>query len=322
MPSSKRIHIAILDDYQGIALQMADWSVLKEKAEIAVFRDHVSDSKAVIERLKPFDVLCVMRERTPLPHSILEQLPNLKLIVSTGRRNSSIDLAAAKKRGIPVCSTGYSSHGAMEMTWALILSIVRNVPMEAASVRKGKWQTSVGGDLEGKTIGIVGLGNIGGAIAKIARAFGMHVIAWSQNLTSEAAEQYGAKFVSKGELFQKSDIVTIHLVLSPRTKGIISRSDLQLMKPAAYLINTARGPIVDERALIDALKNRTIAGAALDVYDVEPLPEEHPFRSLDNVLATPHIGFVTKDNYAKFYRDTVENIVAWLDGKPIRVMDA
>jgi phosphoglycerate dehydrogenase-like enzyme len=296
--------------------------VLKGKADITVFRDHLSDQAALVERLKSFDVVCVMRERTPFSRSILEQLPNLKLLASTGVRNASIDLEAAHERGITVCGTGYTSNGAIELTWALILAIVRNVPAEIASVRAGQWQISVGGDLKGKTIGVVGLGDIGAKIAGIALAFGMNVLAWSQNMTRETAEQHGARLVGKEELFRDADIVTVHLKLSRRTEGIIGAPELNLMRPTAYLVNTSRGPLVDENALINALKNRTIAGAALDVYDVEPLAESHPLRSLDNVLATPHIGFVTEDTYRIFYRDTVENVTAWLSGNPVRVAES
>jgi phosphoglycerate dehydrogenase-like enzyme len=313
------INVAVLDDYQGVALNMADWSALKDKAEITVFRDHLSDPGRVVERLRPFDVVCVMRERTPLPRLILEQLPNLKLICSTGSINASIDVAAAKEKGITVCGTRYTSHGAAEFTWALILAMVRNVAAESRSLRAGQWQTSIGGDLEGKTIGLMGLGRLGSAIAKVALAFGMKVIAWSQNLTREVAEDRGARLVSKEDVLREADILSIHLVLSRRTKGIVGAPEIALMKPTAYLVNTSRGPVVDEQALIDALRNRTIAGAALDVYDTEPLPELHPFRSLDNVLATPHVGYVTKRTYELFYRDTVENIAEWLIGKPVRV---
>ena len=313
------INVAVLDDYQGVALNMADWSALKNKAEITVFRDHLSDPGRVVERLRPFDVVCVMRERTPLPRLILEQLPNLKLICSTGSINASIDVAAAKEKGITVCGTRYTSHGAAEFTWALILAMVRNVAAESRSLRAGQWQTSIGGDLEGKTIGLMGLGRLGSATAKVALAFGMKVIAWSQNLTREVAEDRGARLVSKEDVLREADILSIHLVLSRRTKGIVGAPEIALMKPTAYLVNTSRGPLVDEQALIDALRNRTIAGAALDVYDTEPLPELHPFRSLDNVLATPHVGYVTKRTYELFYRDTVENIAEWLIGKPVRV---
>ena len=319
MRNDKLIKVAVLDDYQGVALQMADWGVLKGKAEVTVFRYHLSDPTAIVKRLNPFDVVCVMRERTPLPRAMIEQLVNLKLLASTGARNASIDLDAALERGITVCGTDYSSHGAIELTWALILAIVRNVPAEIASLRSGHWQMSVGGDLEGRTIGVVGLGSIGSKIAMIARAFGMNVLAWSQNLTRETAERHGARLAAKEDLFRAADIVTVHLVLSPRTKDIIGEPELKLMKHTAYLVNTSRGPLVDENALIHALRNRAIAGAALDVYDIEPLPDSHPFRSLDNVLATPHIGFVTEETYKTFYRDTVENINAWLSGNPIRV---
>ena len=322
MTRNRPVKVAVLDDYQGVALGMADWFMLEKTADITVFRDHLSDPTALVERLQPFDVVCVMRERTPLLRSILEQLPNLQLIASTAPRNASIDLAAAKELGITVCGTGYTPHAAAELTWALILAIIRNVPAESASLRNGQWQISVGTDLEGKTIGVLGLGRIGARIARVAGAFGMEVIAWSQNLTGERAQQHGARLVSKQELFREADILTVHLVLSARTRGIVGAPELQLMKPGAYLINTSRGPLVNESALIATLKNRRIAGAALDVYDSEPLPESHPFRSLDNVLATPHIGFVTQETYKTFYRETVENIAAWLSGTPVRVMSA
>jgi phosphoglycerate dehydrogenase-like enzyme len=319
MENTKLVQVAVLDDYQGVALHSADWSPLTEKAQVTVFRDHLANSAALVERLKPFDVLCVMRERTPLTREILEQLPELKLIASTGARNASIDLVAANERGITVCNTGYRANGAIEMTWALILALLRNIPAEFASVQAGQWQTSVGGDLDGKTIGLVGLGNIGGKIAKIAQAFGMKTIAWSQNLSLESADKHGATLVTKDELFRIADIVTVHLVLSPRTKGIVGAAELGLMKKTAYFINTSRGPLVDESALINALENRAIAGAALDVYEIEPLPASHPFRSLDRLLVTPHIGFVTEETYRIFYHDTVQNIVAWLSGTPVRV---
>jgi phosphoglycerate dehydrogenase-like enzyme len=314
--------IAILDDFQGVALAMADWSALDGRAEITVFRDHLAEPAAVVARLKPFDIVCVMRERTPLTRAILGELPNLKLICSTAPRNASIDLAAAKDFGITVCATGYTAHGAAEATWALILGLMRHIPTEANSVRGGGWQVAIGGDLERRTIGLVGLGKLGQRVCAVARAFGMNAIAWSQNLTAEQAEAAGARLVSKDELFAQADIVTIHLVLSGRSRGIVTGREIGLMKPTAYLINTSRGPLVDEKALVDALGNRRIAGAALDVFDTEPLPPDHPFRTLDNVLATPHIGFVTRETYAIFYRDTVENILAWMGGNPIRVTGA
>ena len=315
------VNIAILDDYQNVALKLADWSRLQDRSQVTVFNDHVSDPTALVERLKPFEVISVMRERTPLPRSVIEQLPNLKLIASNARRNASIDVAAAKEYGITVCGTGYSSTAAVELTWALIHALVRNLPGEYASVRSGGWQLSVGDDLHGKTLGTVGLGNIGSRVAKVAHAFGMSVIAWSQNLTREKAEEHGARLVAKEALFREADIVTVHLVLSKRTAGIIGAIELELMKPTAYLINTSRGPLITESALVAALKNHQIAAAALDVYDIEPLPLDHPFRSIENVITTPHIGYVTRGTYETFYGHTVENILAWLDGQPIRVME-
>jgi phosphoglycerate dehydrogenase-like enzyme len=315
------VNIAILDDYQNVALKSADWSPLQDRSRITVFNDHVSDPVALVERLRPFEVISIMRERTPLPRSIIEQLPNLKMIASNAPRNASIDLAAAKEYGITVCGTGYSSTATVELTWALIHALVRNLPVEHASVRSGGWQLSVGDDLHGQTLGIVGLGNIGSSVAKVAHAFGMNVIAWSQNLTPAKAEEHGACLVSKEALFREADIVTVHLVLSKRTVGIIGANELELMKPSAYLINTSRGPLINEDALVAALKNHTIAGAALDVYDIEPLPLDHPFRLIEKVITTPHIGYVTKGIYQNFYGHTVENILAWLDGHPIRVME-
>lgn len=308
------VKIAVLDDYQGVALRMADWSPLNGRAEITVFRDHLSDPDALVARLEPFDAVCVMRERTPLTRAIIERLPRLRLIASTGPRNASIDLDAASERGITVANTGYMSSGAIELTWALILSLVRHIPEEAASLRAGGWQVTVGDDLAGRTIGIIGLGRIGSVGARIAQAFGMNVIAWSSNLTAEKAAAAGARYVAKEELFRQADIVTVHLILSQRSRGIIGAAEFELMKPTAWFVNTSRGPLVDEAALIDVLTRKRIAGAALDVYDVEPLPPEHPFRTLPNVLATSHVGFVTRATYDVFYRDTVKNIVAWLDG--------
>ena len=306
------IRIAILDDYQNASLTMADWSPLAGRAAITVFNDHLSDSEAVVERLLPFDVVCVMRERTPLPRSIIERLPQLKLIASTGPRNASIDVAAATERGIVVAHTGYYARSTVELTWTLILASARHVAPENAALRGGGWQSTLGDTLHGKTLGVLGLGNIGSEVARIGLAFGMEVIAWSQNLTVDKAQTFGARLVSKEELFRSADILTIHLVLSKRTKGLVGVAELQAMKPSARLINTSRGPIVDERALIEVLRDRRIAGAALDVFDIEPLPPDHPFRSLDNVLATPHIGYVARELYRTFYGDTVKNIERWL----------
>ena len=306
------IRIAILDDYQNASLKMADWSPLTGRATITVFNDHLSDSEALVGRLLPFDVVCVMRERTPLPRSVIERLPQLKLIASTGRRNASIDVEAATERGIAVAHTGYDARSTIELTWALILASARQVAPENANLRAAGWQLTIGESLHGKTLGVLGLGNIGSEVARIGLAFGMEVIAWSQNLTADKAQTFGARLVSKEELFRSADIVTIHVVLSQRTKGLVGAAELQAMKPSARLINTSRGPIVDERALIEVLRDRRIAGAALDVFDIEPLPPDHPFRSLDNVLATPHIGYVARELYRTFYGDTVKNIERWL----------
>jgi len=305
--------VAILDDYQDVALRLADWSAVRRRAEITVFNDHLADPAAVVERLRPFDVVCVMRERTPLSRDILQQLPRLKLIASTGPRNAAIDMRVAAERGIVVTATGYESTPTIELSWALILASARHLAREAASVRDGGWQTRIGTNLRGKCLGVIGLGNIGKEVARIALAFGMTVIAWSQNLTGEIASAAGATLVDKDALFRQADIVTIHLILSRRTSGLVGAAELALMKSTAWLVNTSRGPIVDEAALIEALQARRIAGAALDVFEIEPLPADHPFRSLDNVLATPHIGYVTEELYRTFYGDAAASIAAWLE---------
>lgn len=311
--STQRTAIAILDDYQGVALKLADWSAVGDRASIAVFEDHLADADAVVERLLPFDVICVMRERTPLPRAIIERLPRLKLIASTGSRNASIDTVAATEHGIAVVHTGYASSPTIELTWALILASARHIASENASLRAGGWQQSIGDDIANKTLGIIGLGSIGSQVAKVGLAFGMNVIAWSQNLTSDAAATAGARLVSKRELLQEADVVSIHLVLSSRTTGLIGAPEFALMKPSARLINTSRGRIIVEAALLDALATGRIAGAAIDVFDTEPLPSRHPLRAADNLLATPHIGYVSRGLYKRFYNDTVNNIVAWLD---------
>jgi phosphoglycerate dehydrogenase-like enzyme len=289
--------------------------VLRDRADITVFQDHLDDTNAVIERLLPFDIICVMRERTPLPRSVIVRLPNLKLIASTGPANASIDVVAAAERGILVSHTGYRSDPTIDLTWALILASARNIVAERNSLRSGGWQRTVGTELRGKTLGVLGLGRIGSEVARIGRAFGMDLIAWSRNMTPEAAQAAGAVLVSKDELFERADILTIHLVLSSRTRSLVGAAELALMKPTARLINTSRGPIVDEQALIRALRNQQIAGAAIDVFDIEPLPASHPFRTLDNVLATPHIGYVAQGLYRTFYEDSVSNIRKWLDSR-------
>ncbi len=306
------IKIAILDDYQGVALAMADWSAIRRQASVEVFSDTITDPDQLVARLLPFDVLCVMRERTPLARVILERLPGLKLIVSTGPKNTSIDAEAAAQRGIVVENTRGSLVAPIELTWALIQASARNVIEEAASFRAGGWQRTVGDELRGKTLGILGLGKIGGKIAQIARLFGMDVITWSDRTTEADAAAASARLVTKSELFREADILTIHLVLVDDTRGLVGADELALMKPTAWLVNTSRGPIVDEDALVRALRDRMLAGAALDVFDVEPLPVGHPFRTLKNVVATPHLGYVSRQQYEVFYGDTVKIVAAWL----------
>lgn len=304
----KTIKIAVLDDYQRVALSSADWSILAGRAEITVFDDHQVNEDEIVRRLLPFHVLSVMRERTPLQSSLLKRLPQLKLIVSTGPGNKSIDSTAAEQLGIAVRHTAFRSNGAPELTWALLLAAARHIPFEQENIRSGRWQQSLGKDLAGKTIGIIGLGNIGQKIATYARAFDMKVIAWSENLTAEKAAGSGAAKYTKEGLLAASDFISIHLPLSERTRALISRKELELMKPTAIIVNTSRGPIIDEDDLISALKARKIAAAALDVFDQEPLDPGHPFRTLDNVVTSPHIGYVTEDTYRAAYTDTVQII--------------
>ncbi|WP_448096164.1 D-2-hydroxyacid dehydrogenase family protein [Luteibacter yeojuensis] len=310
------IRIAVLDDYQKAATRCADWSPLDGRAEVTVFHDHEADRDALVRRLAPFDAICVMRERTPMTADLIAVLPRLRLIASTGRGNASIDEAAAAARGVEVLHTNYSSTPTIEFTWAAILGMARGIVDEAAAVRAGAWQVGLGIELHGKTLGILGLGRIGSKVARIGQAFGMQVIAWSQNLTEETAGALGVLRVTKQELLVRSDFLTIHTRLSERTRGIIGADDLAAMMPTARLINSSRGPIVDEAALIDALRHGRLAGAAVDVFDEEPLPPAHPFRNLPNVLATPHIGYVTEEMYRTFYGDTVRNLVDWLDRRP------
>jgi phosphoglycerate dehydrogenase-like enzyme len=305
--------VAVLDDYQNVALQMADWSPVAQRAEITVFTDHVADQDELVALLAPFDIVVVMRERTPLPRDVLARLPQLKMIASTGPFNASIDMAAAEEFGIHVGTTGGSVAATIELTWALILAGARSLVAESRSVHDGGWQTSVGQELSGKTLGVLGLGRIGAKVARIGGAFGMDVVAWSQNLTPEAADGAGARYVSRETLFATSDVLTIHLKLSDRSRGLIGAAELAAMKPTALLVNTSRGPIVEEAALIDALRGHRIAGAALDVFDTEPLPAGHPLRTLDNVLATPHIGYVADRPYRIFFGDAVAAISDWLD---------
>ena len=312
--------LAILDDYQGVALEMADWSILPSDFEITVFRDTLADLDAVATRLVPFEILAAMRERTPFPRSLFEKLPSLKLLVTTGMRNGAIDMKAAADHGVTVCGTAGNTESTVEMIWALIQAVVRRLPQQDKAAREGKWQTGVGWTLAGRTIGLVGLGRLGARTAAIANFFNMRVVGWSENLTAERALECGAELVSRAELFSQSDIVSIHLLLSRRTRGLITADDLALMKPDAYLVNTSRGPIIDEKALIDFLRAGRIGGAALDVFDQEPLSKDHPFLGLANTIISPHMAYVTEENLAKFYLETVEDITAWLNGDPIRVL--
>src|SRR5688500_1942200 len=310
--------IAVLDDYQSVAATFTDWSQVPEPIEVVDFSDHLADEDALVARLEPFDVVVAMRERTPFPRSLLSRLPNLKLLVTTGAKNASIDIAAAREHGITVCGTGAHPSGPVELTWALILAAARHLPQEDANVRKGGWQQTVGTDLAGATLGVVGVGRLGEKVARIGAAFGMDVVAWSQNLTDERAAEVGVRRVTKEELLSDADVVTIHLQLSDRTRGLISAAELARMKPTAILINTSRGPILDEPALVDALRSGRIAGAGLDVFDREPLPADHPLRSEPRAVLTPHLGYVTKATYEVFYRGAVEDVAAFLAGQPIR----
>ncbi len=315
------VKIAILDDYQNVALRLADWSKLPAGAEITVFDDYLAGIDAMAERLADFEVVGIMRERTPFPRALFELLPRLKLLVTTGGRNASVDVAAAADHQVTVCGTRGAPHPTAELTWGLILGLLRNIPFEDRQMRAGQWQSTVGLGVRGLTLGVVGLGRLGGQVAHVGNAFGMNVIAWSRNLTPERAAECAARQVARDTLLREADIITIHLVLSERTRGLIGARELGLMKPTAYLINSSRGPIIDQAALLETLEAGRIAGAAMDVYDTEPLPADHPYRRLDNTVLTPHIGYVTEETYRIFYGDMVDGIVASLDGAPVRVIE-
>ncbi|WP_434672139.1 D-2-hydroxyacid dehydrogenase family protein [Pseudomonas sp. R1-15] len=316
------VQIAVIDDWQDVAKDVVDWSVLDSIGEVAFLHDYPADRDTLAERLQRFDVICVMRERTRFDEELLRRLPNLKLLLTGGMRNAALDLKAAATLGIQICGTESYKHAAPELTWALIMALSRNLVPEANALRAGLWQQGLGGDLHGKTLAILGLGSIGTRVAQFGQVFGMRVIAWSENLTAERAAAAGVQYVSKQALFEQADILSIHLVLSERSRGLVDAQTLGWMKPEALLVNTARGPIVDEAALIDALRHKRLAGAALDVFAEEPLPPEHPFRTLDNVLATPHVGYVSRQNYQQFYGQMIEDLQAWAAGKPIRVLTA
>ena len=314
------VQIAVIDDWQGVARGAVDWSALQAIGKVHFLHDYPADTATLIERLQGFEVICLMRERTTFDKALLQGLPALELLVTGGMRNAAIDIPAAKAMGIQVCGTDSYKQAAPELTWALIMASTRNLLAEANSLRAGGWQVGLGGDLHGKTLGILGLGSIGQKVAQFAQVFGMRVIAWSENLTPERAAQAGVTWVSKQQLFEQADILTVHLVLSDRSRGLVNAQALGWMKPGARLVNTARGPIVDEQALIQALESGRLAGAALDVFAEEPLPLDHPFRRLPNVLATPHVGYVSEQNYQQFYSQMIEDILAWANNAPIRVL--
>ncbi|MEV5008759.1 D-2-hydroxyacid dehydrogenase family protein [Streptomyces sp. NPDC055692] len=310
--------VAVLDDYQNVALSLADWDSLH--AQVDVFSEPFTDETAVVAALADYDVIVAMRERTPFPSSTLSQLPKLALLVTTGPGNAAIDIDAARQQNITVSGTGYFSHPTAELTWGLILSAARLIPQNAESVRRGGWQVGLGTSLHGATLGVLGLGRLGTRVAEIGKAFGMKPIAWSQNLRPEDAQTKGVTYVSRDELFARSDVLSIHVVLSDRTRGLVGEHELRLMKPTAILVNTSRGPVIDEAALLDVLNEKRIAGAALDVFDREPLPADHPLRSMHNAVVTPHIGYVSRDLYEVFYRDAAEDIAAWAAGSPLRTL--
>jgi phosphoglycerate dehydrogenase-like enzyme len=315
------LRCAILDDYPNVALTFADWSKVKGDVEITVFNEHLGSADKVIAALQNFAIVCAMRERTAFPRAVIEALPDLKLLITTGMRNASIDLEAAKERGVVVCGTPAFGNATAAIATGLMLELARHIGYENARLKAGApWQTTIGVDLEGLTLALAGLGKLGSRMAEIGQAFKMNVIAWSQNLTPEKCKEIGVAYVSRDDLFRRADFLSIHLQLSERTRGLIGARDLGLMKPSAYLINTSRGPIVEEAALIAALRDKRIAGAGLDVFDIEPLPIEHPLRKLDNVVLTPHLGYVAAQNYRAFFAGMVEDIRAFLDGTPVRVL--
>ena len=315
-----KMKVAILDDYQNISLIIGNFEKLKRDFDFYVFNQSFESEYDAIEKLKDFEILLVMRERTPITKNIIKNLKKLKLIITSGMKNKSIDLLAAKEKNILVCGTDSNSNSTVELTWALILGLARNIREESENMYQGYWQTTLGLDLKKKTLGIIGLGKIGSQVAKIGNAFGMNVIAWSENLKLSAAKDNKVLAVTKEELLQKSDFVSVHTVLSDRTENLITKKDLELMKETAFLINTSRGPIINEFDLVEALESNIIAGAGLDVYDIEPLPENHKLRFLPNALLLPHLGYVTKENYEVFYTQMFENLQAFKEGKPIRII--
>jgi phosphoglycerate dehydrogenase-like enzyme len=316
------MRVAVLDDYQGAALGAADWQSLHPAVQIEAFPLHIASEDELAHRLHAFECVVLMRERTGFPKSLIERLPNLRLIISAGMRNAALDVDAATARGIQVCGTDMLGYPTAELAWGLVIALMRHIPQENAAIRQGRWQLPlVGHGLQGKTLGILGLGRLGGQVAAMGKLFRMNLIAWSQNLTEAKAAEHGVRLVGKDELFAASDIITVHLVLSARSRGLVGAADLARMKPSAYLVNTSRGPIVDQAALVDALRARRIAGAGIDVYDVEPIAADHPLLALENVILTPHLGYATAEAYRAVYSQSVEAIRGFLDGKPVRAIN-
>ena len=315
-----KVQAAILDDYQDVARSLVGAREVPEDLEVTVFRDHLDDEEALAERLRGFEVVCVMRERTPFRRGLLERLPDLRLLVTSGMRNASIDMAAARQRGVTVCGTPSVGGPTAELTWGLIIGLLRHIPREDRATRGGGWQETVGSGLLGKTLGVAGLGKLGARVARVGLAFDMEVIAWSRNLTEERCREVGVARVGRDELLSRSDVLTIHLVLSDRTRGLLGAAELAMMKPTAVLVNTSRGPIVEEVALVDALQRGVIAGAGLDVFDTEPLPRDHPLRRCDNTVLTPHLGYVEEANYGAYFDGYLAAIRGYLDGSPVNVV--
>ena len=315
------VRVAVLDDYQGVALASGPWASLGDAVRVEAFADHVADDAALAARIAPFEVVVAMRERTPFTAERLAALPALRLLVTTGMANASIDMAAARERGIVVCGTASLPSPTAELAWGLILALLRNIPAEDRAMRAGGWQHTIGPELAGRTLGLLGLGRLGRRMAAVGRAFEMPVIAWSQNLRAEDAAAAGVEAVAKDELFMRADVLSIHTRLSDRTRGLVGAGELALMRPGAVLVNTSRGPIVDETALLAALGDGTLAGAGLDVYDEEPLPPDHPLRTAPNTVLTPHLGYVSTGTYAVFFRDAVDDVAAYLRGDPVRVLN-
>jgi phosphoglycerate dehydrogenase-like enzyme len=314
------MRLAVLDDYEGVALELADWESLGPEIDIDVYRNNITDENELAARLLPYDILVIMRERTRFPRSLIGRLENLKLLVTTGKRNLAIDLSACREKGIVVCGTASLKTAAAELAWGLILATLRRIPQHDRALREGRWVETIGSVLAGKTLGVLGLGKLGAQVARVGLAFGMSVIAWSQNLTPQRGEEVGVARVEKNEFFATADIITIHVVLSERTRGLVGAHEIEAMKPGACLINTSRGPVIEEKALIEALRSNRIAGAGLDVFDMEPLPPDHPFLTLSNTVVTPHIGYVTREGFRIYFQEACEDVSAWLSGRPIRVL--